>query len=224
MAKQNITLVTSPVGTLNYPHLISPDMQENMPANQRKEGGVYNTDFHLDTNDTEQAAFIDSLNKLEQENFDKVLNATPKAKQASLNRRPIFSIVYDSNDEDTGYVTCKMKLEAQVRPKNHEGWDQKVKLFDKDGNFFEGDNIGNGTKARVKIEIRPYGNASIGIGVSLRLHQLQIMELVEYVPEDSGDSFGSGKAAPKAEVKADSFANATAKSQSATASDNSGNF
>ena len=207
MAKQKIELITSPVGTLQYPHLISPDMQENMPENQRKDGGVYNTTIQFDTNDTTQADFVAKLTKLQKDNEEKVLNATPKAKQKSLNFRDIFSIVYDSNDEDTGYVECKLKLDAKVKPKNHEGWEQRPKLFDKDGNFFEGDNIGNGTKARIKLEARPYGNATIGVGVSLRLHQLQVVELVEYVPEATGgDTFSNGKKPETAAVASeDSF-------------------
>lgn len=92
-------------------------------------------------------------------------------------------------EEDIGNQTedlkFKFKLKASGKNKDGSTFTQKPMLFDAEGKQVSVE-IWNNSIIKVAFEIIPFYTSLIGLGVSLRLKAVQIIELVE------GKSGGSG--------------------------------
>lgn len=175
MKKKNVQY-TTPSGIAIWPRLNEPDTKFN-------KDGVYHVVLRLKAEKAEEMK--DMMMEMLSDHIDKIKEQKKgKIKVADL---PIKD-VYDDNDNPTGEVEIKFKMNA-IGNNGGDRWEQRPALFDSKGRPMS-ENIGSGSKIRVGSEIIPYYSAAIGAGISLRLKAVQVIELVEY---SSGGGFDAWK-------------------------------
>lgn len=175
MAKK-YTRITTPKGTLAYPHLTTPDTKFNVD-------GEYRTKIEIPT--AAAKALLEAIDKEAEAAYAEAVaeNKGKKVKRADL--------PYALNDE-TDTVTLSPKLKAIAGSKDKK-WTQKPALFDAKGHPIKGDiRVGGGTVAKLNLELAPYYTAQVGAGVSLRLKAVQILDLKEY-GSGNASSYGFGE-------------------------------
>jgi len=101
-------------------------------------------------------------------------------KQAALP----FKVEEDDEGEETGNITLRPKAKALVRYTNRSGekksFSFRPDIVDASGTRPVTDPIGGGTQGKVRFEIVPYYTPLMGMGVTLRLKAVQILDLVAY--------------------------------------------
>ena len=118
---------------------------------------------------------------------------TPKKKKLV---RPSDNTPYyfetDDEDEPTGRIYINPKSIASGTTSEGETWKRKMPIFDAQGvRVTEKLNAGSGTTMRVSLLLRAYFNVQSGVGVSLRLTAVQIVDLKTFgggvqTAEDAG--------------------------------------
>jgi hypothetical protein len=149
----------SPRGSLVYPHLNNPDTKFDRD-------GVYKTQLRI--TDTDEAnELVDTI----QEALDQFATQHPTVKKRA-------KLPFEKSDD--GSYTFTFKCKARGIRADGTTWEQKPKIFDAKGNLFlVAKTIWGGTTAKVSFAIAPYNVAATGLGVTLRLKGVQILELVE---------------------------------------------
>lgn len=169
--------VTTPKGTAVYPWVNEPDRRFDNT-------GVYSTTLRVDGSDRDVANFIAQVKKVAAEHFEAVKKETKKApKKADL---PIKPVVDDEGNE-TGEIDIKFKLKAKGGT-GDKTWTQKPALFDSQGKPMN-ERVGGGSLIKVGCEISPFFAPTIGVGVTLRLKAVQVIELREYNGSSSDSWF-----------------------------------
>ena len=172
------TQLTTPTGTLIWPSLTEPDMKFDA-------AGTYSTRIMF-----EAGAEADALEAtLARALAAAVEDETKRSGGKKVKTSP--SLPYSRNEE--GKLVVKAKLRANVETKSGKTWVQRPALFDSRGTKLEGDiRVGNGSRARLAVEITSWNQPGIGgVGLSLRLRGVQIIELREGMPSSASD-FGFG--------------------------------
>ena len=185
--KKKAIYLTTPIGEANWFKLIHPDEKFNK----------YQCDLILDDSPEVQSL----MEKIEELTEDKVQELKGKAKnKAAANKikdsgnRPIQP-EYDDEGEETGRFVLKMSSPTEYKTKDGKvGKMYPPKIFDAAGKEIKGEpreelKVGSGTTMRANLELRVYGNPSIGCGVSLRPKAVQIVELKEWGGASSGGGF-----------------------------------
>lgn len=187
MAKRNYPKVTSPRGTLIYPHLVEPDTKFVKPD------GEYHTKLALPVDEPETNAFVERLEGIMQAYIDENPDDLPPAKLKKAGRADLFEEEVDDEGNETGRLIFKFKLKAKVKTKTKE-WDQKPRLFDAKAQPIAGGvNPWTGTEAKVSAEVFPYYmETTKQFGLSLRCQAVQILNLVSGGGA-SADDFGFGE-------------------------------
>ena len=174
--KRTRTKYTTSVGVARYPHLSEPDTKFD-------EDGVYTTQLILDSSDAEELENL--IESAKNELAEEIRSQKPNTKF-----KEGASPVQD-HDEDSNKRVVKFKLKAKGG-KGSETWDQKPALFDSKAKPMKSDEIiGGGSKIKVACEIIPYHTALAGLGVSLRLKAVQVIDLVEFTGK-TGDATAHG--------------------------------
>lgn len=174
--RRTLTKYTTSVGIARYPHLSEPDTKFD-------EDGVYTTQLILDVDDVEELEGL--IETAKNELADEIRSQKPNTKFKD-GASPITD-----HDEDATKRIVKFKLKAKGG-KGSETWDQKPAIFDAKAKPFTGsENIGGGSKIKVSCEIVPYHTALAGLGVSLRLKAVQVIDLVEFTGK-TGDASAHG--------------------------------
>lgn len=174
MQKRKFIKFTSPIGTAVYPRLNTPDTKFD-------KDGVYSVDLDL-TDGKPTNEFVAAIRKAADEAYKAECEKRggKKLKRAEL---PI-------KENEDGGLRIKFKLKAKAG-NEERSWAQKPMLFDAQGNPLQNPpNVGSGSTIRVSFELVPYFTAMVGAGVSLRMKAVQILDLKEYTPGDSFDSYG----------------------------------
>ena len=183
--KQNSILVTTPIGEVNWFKLIKPDDKYNK----------YQCDLILDDSEAVQSllAQVEELTEAKIEELKgEAKNPAAATKIKDSGNRPILP-EYDDEGEETGRYVLKMSSPAQIKKKDGTLMDMyPPKVFDARGKEIKGESrdslrVGSGSTMRANLEVRVYGNSSIGCGVSLRPKAVQIVELKEW--GNSGGGF-----------------------------------
>lgn len=187
MARKSYPKITSPKGTLIYPHLSEPDTKFVKPD------GEYHTKLALDANDESTQAFIEKLEGILQAYVDENPDELTPAKLKKAGRADLYEEEVDDEGEETGRYIFKFKLKAKVKTKTKE-WDQKPRLFDSAAQPITGDcNPWTGTVAKVSAELFPYYmETTKNFGLSMRCQAVQIIDLVSGGGA-SADDFGFGE-------------------------------
>jgi hypothetical protein len=175
--KSKSVRLTSPKGTAVYPWLNEPDRRFD-------NSGVYGVTLRLNATDKDTVDFIAKVKKVAADHFEAIKKETKKApKKADL---PIKMVV-DEDGNETGEVDIKFKLKSQGGS-GDKTWTQKPALFDSQGKPMK-DKVGGGSIIKVGTEIAPFFTPTIGVGVTLRLKAVQVIDLQEYSGSSSESWF-----------------------------------
>lgn len=189
--KPRYTNITTPVGIAVYPKLSTPDTKY-------KPLGEYSTKLILsgeeaqpiiDKYEAELLAFFEA-EKAELMKGDGKAKAKAKALKLAPDRpyKPEYS---DDDGEETGNYIFNFKMPARVQREGKPDLILKPDVFDAKGNMLKScPEMWSGSKLRVSAEFRPF-NTAIGVGLSLRLKAVQIIELKQGGSRDAaGYGFG----------------------------------
>lgn len=174
----------TPRGKAMWAKVVQPDTKWNPD-------GEYSINLIFDGSDDEVKELCADLEELVEETRKKEAEANPNAFKKLPDGLPLsaqpYKEVEDENGNDTGDVQFKFKMKAKIQMKDGSVYEPKPVIVDskaqpiKDPDF----RIGNGSICRVQFEASPYCMPSTKTaGVSLRLHAVQVISLVEY----GGDS------------------------------------
>lgn len=204
MAKnENKVLMTAPLGVSAWPKLTSPDYgTKDYP----KPDGEYSVKMLWHEDDE---AFIEFREKLEgylpeleriaNERFAE-LKKPQRDKLGSPTLNPIFSPVYDDQDEPTGQYEAKFSMKAggtiKKGPKAGQEWSQKPALFDAFGRPLGSKvNIWGGSELVIAFAFMKDGYfipATGAYGIKLMLRAAQVVTL-RSGNDGNASSFGFGK-------------------------------
>jgi hypothetical protein len=170
---------TTPRGIARYPRLNSPDTKFNPE-------GDYKVDLVVKTSLVEE--LIQEIDKAFAAQMTET-KSDPKNKGKKIKEADLPYRLNPDNEEETILkFKCKAsftdKKTGQVKP-------LRPGLFDKYGKEFPLETIvGGGSVIRVSFEMIPFFVAAVGVGVSLRLSAVQVIELKEYTGGGDAKSYG----------------------------------
>lgn len=172
--KKKAERFVSPKGIASYPYLTKPDTKFNPD-------GEYKVSLIVAGDDSSKIiALLTEKHKAAVAQVKKE-NAGKRVKEGDL---PFI-------ENDDGTVTFKFKMKAKVTPKKGDPFEQKPALFDAKGKPLTGEpKVGGGSTIKVSYEVVPYYTAIAGVGVSLRMKAVQIIELKEYSGGGDAESYG----------------------------------
>lgn len=183
--KKKRVIRPTPIGKVNWFKLVNPDEKFDK----------YQCDLIVEDSPEIQKLMTEIEEMTEQAIEDTKEGLTPaKAKKIKdSGNRPIEAEETDEG-ELTGRFIIKMRQNASYMCKK-DGIKKPFsapKLFDASNKEIKGQarldlSVGSGSEARANIELSPYGNSSIGCGVSIKPLAMQIIELVEF-----GGDIGGG--------------------------------
>ena len=158
---------TTPIGTGNYPYLFKADTQFEKPD------GVYTVKF--------------VLSKKEAEPFIKIYEDTLKERQKKDNTEKRAPHNQYKTLKD-GTVEFKFKLKAKVTMKDGTDFEQRPKILNADKTVAEPQPVYSGSKMKIAFQAFSWANPMQGVGVSLRLKAVQLIEIVSEKPNSDGKS------------------------------------
>lgn len=170
-----IVRYTTPKGFAQYPWVIEADTKFV------KEGQYH---IQLDVPKTNAEDMINKLTEI----LDSEYNNLCKEKGKKLNKIPFF----DEIDDHT--LQFKFKQNKVIHRQDGQTNEVKIPLFDAKGKpIAKKIKLGNGSTIKVSYTVAPYYNATNkGVGLSLRLVAIQVIELVEY-SAGNAESYGFGE-------------------------------
>lgn len=183
MAKK---LRVSPRGVAVYPHLTTPDTKFD-------EDGAFHTKLRCSPKDAAAQALKSDIDAAAQA-------ALKEAKAKEKDPKKLKKIKLCENmpyevDDDTGDITFTFKTKASgKRKKDGKAWTRKVPMFDAKLNPIDNTEVWSGSVLKVSFELNPFGVESysplVGVGVSLRLEGVQVLELKQGGRDAAGLGFG----------------------------------
>lgn len=166
--------VTTPIGTAYYAYIFTPDTK--FDAN-----GVYQVNLRMSKTDAKPLVKV----------IDETIEETAKSSSSKSKKfasKPYYKAT-DADGNETGEIEFKFKQKAIINTKKGE-MKMQPKVFDCKGKpLVEQQMVGNGSRIKIAFEPFGYDVASIGIGASLRLKAVQIVDIVN---SDTG-GFGFGE-------------------------------
>jgi hypothetical protein len=171
MKDRKYNRVVSPKGLASYPFI-------NKPSTKFNPEGEYS--IKLIVGKDEARSFANQIKSViaDYETEQKALLKKDKLKHADL-----------PYQVDGDNVVFKFKSSAVIKARSGETWEQKVAIFDAKGNPCT-DLVGSNSVVKVACEIAPYYVPAIGLGASLRLKAVQVIELVAPSMLASASAFG----------------------------------
>ncbi len=180
--------LNTPVGIGQYPYLETPDFDYNSAGDWKVK--VF---YDPSEDDVQKMCLVmdDLLEKAMVYFTDQAKTAKDKKKVRPSENTPYYNET-DDEDEPTGRIYINPKSIASGTTAEGEDWKRHMPIFDPQGVMVtEKLNIGSGTKMRVSLELRAYYNKQSGVGLSLRLKAVQIIDLKQFsggiqTAEDAG--------------------------------------
>lgn len=160
---------TTPVGVANYPYIFTADTQF-------EKAGVFSVKLILSDNDAKP--------------FVKVYEETLKARQEKENtdKRSAHNQYKVLKD---GGIEFKFKLKQKVTMRDGTDFEQRPKILNADKTVAEEQPIYSGSKMKIAFQAVSWHNNLQGVGVSLRLKAVQLIEVVSEKPKSNGDKKSS---------------------------------
>lgn len=186
MSKQNKTFVLTPVGTADYPHLNNPDYGNGKFTDTN---GTYKVKLRIPHGD-EASRLYDLVSMIARQAYD-----TAAVDAGNKGKRPPKRAELPIYDTGTEFVlTAKLRAKGVSKQNGVEKeFTQAPRLFDADGGLWDKNKlITHGSLLRLHCEVVTYDTPALGVGVSLRLKDAQVVEL-RTAPADS--PFGKAPAA-----------------------------
>ena len=170
-----IVRYVSPKGIAMYPWVITADTAF-------VKEGVYHIQLECSQDDPKTTELVEKLTVI----LDKEHETLSKEKNKKLNKIPFFD-----ESEDGKHLVFKFKQNKIIKRKDGTTSEVKIPLFDAKGKpITESIKLGNGSVCRVSFTVAPYFNATNkGVGLSLRLVAVQVIDLVEY-SAGNAESYG----------------------------------
>lgn len=205
MAKknENVVKMTAPIGVAAWPKLSEPDYgSKEYP----KPDGEFSVKMLWREDDEAFVAFREELEgympaveAMARQKFGEMKKAS-RDKLGDVNQNPLFSTVYDKDDEPTGDVEAKfsMKHSGIIKngPRTGQKWTRRPGLFDAFGHpLKKGIDIWGGSELIVAFEFMKDGYfipATGAYGIKLQLAAAQVVTLRQG-GEKSASEFGFGK-------------------------------
>lgn len=167
--------MTSPTGIAVWPWLNEPDT--------RWDTSEYKVTLKVNAEDAK--LFIESLASVYKEGYaahSKELNK-PKLKKANMP----WSEVVDDQGNATGEVEFKFKNKSSYEYEK-KTIETRVLLVDKSNHPVEG-RVGSGSEIKIGFEPFVWYVPSMGVGITLRLKAVQVLNLVEFGGSNASDEF-----------------------------------
>jgi len=161
------------------------------PERTYNDKGTYSTNLVLDPKDPKTKELVDTLTAMRDEAYDQILESDLKpADKKKLNKKDIFDEEYDADDNETGNIIIKMKLD-NVDDKTANDWVDKVYVKDAAGNMMDVvPLIGNGSTIRCVVWAKAYHMASTNqVGITLGWNKMQLIDLVKYEAKGGDKDF-----------------------------------
>lgn len=175
------TRYTTPVGTAKWPHITKPDYKF-------KDAGEYHTKLCIGKED-----FEENLKGVIDEIYNDAIKRA-KADNAKNKKKPpkVLDTPYYLDEETNEYEVSFKSKYSWVDKVTKEVKTRDVPIFNSAGAIIKNRDlkVGNGTTMRVSFVIDPFHTA-LGVGVSLKLEAVKILNLVEYGA--NADSYGFGE-------------------------------
>lgn len=164
-------IYVTPAGLARYPHLNAPDTKFNA-------AGVYRVDLVLTGDDA--AKLAETIDRSMEASFA-TAKADPKnkGKKVKLADAP-YSVIKDDDGNDTPDTKFGFKMTASGKRKDGTTYTARPMIMDTKNKLVKDVKIGGGSKIKVAYSIYPFYTALVGAGVSLRLKQVQVLDLVEW--------------------------------------------
>ena len=181
--QNNKTFVMSPIGTAQYVYLTEPDFGNGSWSDAV---GTYKVKNMTIPAGQDADAFFAKLTSAADAYF---AEASKKAGNKPLRRAPL---PFYKKDEGDYYLTQTTLKAGGVNSTTKQQFTQKPRIFNANGKPWEPSNrVTNGSKLRVIVEVVPYSNPSQGHGITLRLKDVQVVELGVYrKPDEEDNPFG----------------------------------
>ncbi len=180
---------TTEAFTAVYPSLDKP----NTAFNQN----CYEVSMRMDPDSSECYDFVSSLENYDPELFKDITDKDmPEIKDLKLPIKKEFEKLADGNKRETGMVLIRFKCPDTItKRKTGEKVPNTVPVFDTAGNRMINVPVWGGSKVRVAYQIAPY-STGFGAGLSLKLRQVQVVELVSKSDEPAFEFHNDGYVAP----------------------------
>lgn len=182
MAKEKLPSFVSPAGIAIYPWITKADTKFNP-------GGDYRCKLRMPSKVAQ--GLIDKLEPLRQA----ALAEHKKAKKKNPKEGNVpWSTVLDDDGNETDEIEFNFKSKATITTKDGKTLTKKINCFDSKGKPMpEGIDIWGGSKLKVAFQAVPYDVAASGVGLSLRMTAVQVIDLVQGSGGNSGSSYGFGE-------------------------------
>lgn len=186
MANANKIFILTPEGVAEHPHLTTPDTKY-------KPEGEYKVALKLPASDDADRLFT-QLTKIADAHYK-----AEAAKAAKDGKRPPKRGDLPMFETADGY-TLKAKLTAAgVTRATKERFTQAPRIFDADNKVWKNTvRVTGGSTLRLCCEVVPYASPTLGVSVTLRLKDVQVIELgtgsaaSPFAPVQAAPSFGDG--------------------------------
>lgn len=182
MAQPKLEMLQTPAGIAIYPHLNKPDTRFNPE-------GQYQVKLRIPSEEAKDliaqidAVIADEVAKAKKENPKKAVKMATKP----------YAVALDDEGNETDEITFSFKAKAVLTLKDGTKLPTSIKLFDSKGNAFpQEDIIWGGSKIKVAFNAAPFNTAMAGIGASLRIKAVQVIDLVTG-GSGNASSFGFGE-------------------------------
>lgn len=162
--------LTSPKGVAVYPKV-------NRPDTKFSEDGVYSTKLLVSKDDA--LPFVQQVKQVLKEYYEETCKAQKKAK-LKLADTPW------KESENGENLEINFKLPAKVKTKSGEVIELRPALFDSKGHPTN-ELVGGGSIIKVGCEASPWFVPALGVGITLRLRAVQVLELK--APSAGGNAF-----------------------------------
>ena len=176
----------TPAGVALYPKLNEPDTKF-------KAEGQYSVKLRLSAEDAQE--LIDEIDSLADAAFEEALAEAKNEREKKKIKRadPAYSAEEDEDGKETGNFLFNFKMAASgVSKKTGKEWTRTCPVFDAKRKPIDLKTvqIGSGSVVKVAYVLSPFSTA-IGVGVSLRLEAVQVLERREWGSRDAS-AFGFG--------------------------------
>jgi hypothetical protein len=171
MNKTKSVSLVSPKGEASYAFL-------NNPSTKFKPEGEFSV--KLKVSGDEAVAFVEKVKS--------ILKDAYKDQCMLLKKDKLKLADYPWKEEDGSFL-IKFAAKAQIKAKDGTIYDKKVALFDTQGNPVT-EYIGSNSIIRVAAEIFTWYAPLLGMGVSLRMKAVQVIQLVAPSRMVSSEAFG----------------------------------
>lgn len=168
--------VVSPKGKAKWCKYVQPDREYDTD-------GKYETLLILDPSDPATQAFVNRLEKLQDQAFEETLE-TLGARGKGVTKRHLYT------EDDQGNYVFKFSLKG-IDKRKAEGKPHEIVVVDAQKNpIVDKPLVGHGSTIRVASFVYPYYMATNRqVGLSMMWSKMQIIDLIEYKPNGGGDDF-----------------------------------